>query len=323
MATDKPLISILMAVYEPRMDWLREQLCSLNAQTYSNLRLYIRDDCSPTVSYAEIQSCVQECISAFPWSIGRNESNLGSNGTFELLTKEADGEYFAYSDQDDIWLPEKLTVLQSTIERENALLVCSDMYIMNGDGKKIANSITKVRRHHKFKSGTDLSEGLLLTNFVTGCTMLIDAQTAKKAVPFCPYMVHDHYLTLFTSIRGKIISLSERLIQYRLHGNNQTGIMAGVYDQESYGDIRIDVPIKKLEWLETNLACEDSLRKVIHEQKNWMQARHDNWNYKKRIKDVWSGRAYSPLSALFEVIAPRAPAWLFRMAIYLNKKNII
>ena len=39
MGTDKPLISILMAVYEPRMDWLREQLMSLNDQTYPNLRL--------------------------------------------------------------------------------------------------------------------------------------------------------------------------------------------------------------------------------------------------------------------------------------------
>ena len=60
--TGKPRIAILMAVYEPRMDWLREQLLSLNAQTYPNLMLYIRDDCSPTVPFEEIQSCVQDCI---------------------------------------------------------------------------------------------------------------------------------------------------------------------------------------------------------------------------------------------------------------------
>ncbi|PVY58488.1 hypothetical protein [Intestinimonas butyriciproducens] len=32
--TGKPRIAILMAVYEPRMDWLREQLLSLNVQKY-------------------------------------------------------------------------------------------------------------------------------------------------------------------------------------------------------------------------------------------------------------------------------------------------
>ena len=112
MGTDKPLISILMAVYEPRIDWLREQLVSLNEQTYPNLRLYIRDDCSPTVSYEQIQSCVQDCITHFPYTITRSEKNLGSNGTFELLTREAEGVLFAYCDQDDVWLPEKLEVLE-------------------------------------------------------------------------------------------------------------------------------------------------------------------------------------------------------------------
>ena len=111
MATDKPLISILMAVYEPRMDWLREQLVSLNEQTYPNLRLYIRDDGSSAVSYEQMRSCVQECITRFSYTIARNEKNVGSNSTFELLTGEAEGDLFAYCDQDDVWLPEKLTVL--------------------------------------------------------------------------------------------------------------------------------------------------------------------------------------------------------------------
>ena len=59
---------------------------------------------------------------------------LGSNRTFERLTEEAEGEYFAYCDQDDVWLPEKLAVLQEALEREKALLVCSDMYIIDGGG---------------------------------------------------------------------------------------------------------------------------------------------------------------------------------------------
>ena len=183
----KPLISILMAVYEPRMDWLKEQLESLNAQTYPNLRLYVRDDCSPAAAFEELEALVRECITAFPCFIARNEKNIGSNGTFERLTLEAEGEYFAYCDQDDVWLPEKLRVLQESIERERAQLVCSDMHIIDGDGCRVANSITKVRKHHVFRSGEDLAVKLLISNFVTGCTMLIRADTAKAAAPFCPF----------------------------------------------------------------------------------------------------------------------------------------
>ena len=79
MAIDKPRIAILMAVYEPNLQWLKEQLLSLNEQTYPNLYLYIREDCSPTVSFAKIASLVEECITAFPYEIERNSKNLGSN----------------------------------------------------------------------------------------------------------------------------------------------------------------------------------------------------------------------------------------------------
>lgn len=124
METGKPLISILMAVYEPRMDWLREQLESLEAQTYPNLRLYVRDDCSPTVPFEEIEELVRECIRSFPYEIHRNPENLGSNLTFERLTQEAEGECFAYCDQDDVWLPEKLSILQEELPFNVASCAC-------------------------------------------------------------------------------------------------------------------------------------------------------------------------------------------------------
>ena len=95
-----------------------------------------------------------------------------------------------------IVLPEKLKILKNEIEQTGALLVCSDMYVIDGKGHQTADSITKVRRHHVFLSGTGLADKLLFRNFVTGCTMLMRTNIAKAAISFCPYMVHDHYLAL-------------------------------------------------------------------------------------------------------------------------------
>ena len=131
MVSAKPQISILMAVFEPRMDWLKEQLDSLNAQTYPNLKLYIRDDCSPSVSFEDIKELVNESITAIPYIVERNTENLGSNKTFERLTREAEGCYFAYCDQDDVWHPRKLEVLQRAIEAEKATLACSDVAVID------------------------------------------------------------------------------------------------------------------------------------------------------------------------------------------------
>ena len=323
METGKPLISILMAVYEPRMDWLREQLLSLNAQTYPNLRLYICDDCSPTVSYEEIQSCVQDCISAFPYSIERNAQNLGSNGTFERLTREAEGVFFAYCDQDDVWLPEKLAILQETIEREHAELVCSDMYIINGEGKQVADSITKVRRRHKLKSGDDLATELLTHNFVTGCTMIARADTAKHAVPFCPYMVHDHYIALYCAEHGRLCSLPDCLISYRIHGGNQTGVMSGVKDKKSYAAVRIERSVQKFEWLQENFPCDPQLTKNIGLCSKWLQAREKNWRNCGSAKDLWELRYCGKQISLFEIVAARLPEQLFMWVVALVRNNIL
>lgn len=322
--TGETLISILMAVYEPRMDWLREQLLSLEAQTYSELRLYVRDDCSPTVSFDEIQSCVRDCIRSFPYEIRRNERNLGSNGTFELLTQEAEGEYFAYCDQDDVWLPEKLTVLKETLEKTGAELVCSDMYVIDKDGNQTADSITKVRRHHRFRSGDGLAPKLLISNFVTGCTMLVRSSEAKAALPFCPYMVHDHYLALWCAEHGRIEAITKPLICYRIHDGNQTGLLAGVRDKKSYFNVRIKSMVQRLSWLQEFFPAGPTLSSEIATALLWAESRAKNFNgdhHKKWV--ILKYRRYSLLTSLFETLFSGAPEPLFMNVVELNRKNRI
>lgn len=323
MGTGKPLIAILMAVYEPRMDWLREQLLSLEGQTYPNLKLYVRDDCSPTVPFEEIQGCVEECIRSFHYEVWRNEENLGSNRTFERLTEEAEGEYFAYCDQDDVWLPEKLAVLQEALERERALLVCSDMYIIDGDGKVVADSITKIRRRHKFFSGEGIAKKLLVRNFVTGCTMLIKAQTAKDAMPFCPYMVHDHYLAFFCAAKGKIISKSNSLVKYRLHGKNQTSFLSGVVDKKTYKDIRITQIKQRFLWLQKKFVCDIFIQREIEDGLVWINAREKNWENLGGKILLWKYRKFNLPVSLLELMTSWMPDKFFKQCLSIGKKKII
>ena len=323
METDKPLISILMAVYEPRMDWLKEQLDSLNQQTYPNLRLYICDDASLNVPLEAIQTLVAECITSFPYKIICNENNLGSNLTFERLTREAEGVYFAYCDQDDIWLPEKLEVLEQTMAESSALLACSDMHVIDGDGKQIADSITEVRRHHVFRTGNNLAKDLLIHNFVTGCTMLVLGDVAKEAVPFCPYMVHDHYLALWCAEHGSICSVQRPLIDYRIHGGNQTGILTGVVDKASYERVRIDLLIDRISWLQSQFPCGRGLQKVMVEEMDWLQARKRSWNHQGGGWTVWKYRRFSFLTSIAELLLKYASDKIFIRAIMFARKNRI
>lgn len=323
--TDKPLISIVMAVYEPNLQWFREQLDSLEAQTYPNLELLVIDDCSPTVPFETIRQYIAQSIRSFPYQVARNEKNLGSNGTFEKLTLQAHGKYIAYCDQDDIWFPQKLSTLQKEIEKPDIKMVCSDMHIIDGRGNQIADSITNVRKHHVFLSGSNLGKRLIVSNFVTGCTMMVYAEEARKAIPFCPYMVHDHYLALYVAMQGKIVSISDPLIKYRIHGNNQTTMMAGVEDKESYFQSRIITMLRRVNWLQSRMNINPDLGNYLEDVKRWMIARKKNFegiSWKaKRI--IWKYRYFSPLTSIFEIIMAQAPEWCFMLIINLKKKNLI
>ena len=319
METDKPLISILMAVYEPQMEWLKEQLLSLNAQTYPHLRLYVRDDCSSAVSFEEIQSCVQDCISAFPVTITKNEKNLGSNKTFERLTQEAQGEYFAYCDQDDIWLPEKLEWLYTILSSKKAVLACSDVFVIDGEGEMQAKSITQVRPHHCFLSGDDLTDSLIYRNFVIGCTMLIDASVAKQAFPFPKTMVHDHFLALYASTKGKIISDSKPLICYRIHGGNQTGTLAKILTKQDYYERYILLFCERIDELSGRFQLPE-----LERAGKWAQARKKN--YRKERGGIWGLIKYHQVNlktSFFEIVALRLPNIFFEFLIKLIQKGKI
>lgn len=236
MATGKPLISILMAIYKPNEKWLREQLSSLNSQTYSDLELVIYDDC-PECPLEE--SIVRETVTAFPYRIIHGEKNLGSNKAFERLTVEGTGDYFAYCDQDDVWHADKVSRMAGVLEATGSPLVCSDMAVIDGDGNRIAGSITEIQKRQVFHEGEGLAKGLMLNNFVTGCAMMIRADVAKKAVPFIDTVVHDQWLAINAAVCGRIEVIKEPLIDYRRHEGNQTGSLQGINDKESYFNKRI------------------------------------------------------------------------------------
>ena len=209
------------------------------------------------------------------------------------------------------------------MEASGAELVCSDMFIIDGDGKQVADSITKVRRRHKFASGEGLAKELLVRNFVTGCTILVRGGTAKECVPFCPAMVHDYYIALCCAAKGTIQSVEKPLIRYRIHGRNQTGVLAGVKDKESYYKLRILEMQERFQWLSSNWPYREDFQKELKQCAEWIQARQNNWNGRGGKKTMWRYRSLFPKAMVFEFIMPYLPKCLFKLAIWMGKNNYI
>ncbi|MDG4963615.1 glycosyltransferase [Lactococcus lactis] len=266
---NKKKVVILLSTYRPNMVFFEKLLTSLNQQDYSNLELYIRDDSADKEWSSEIKLMVSTVITKITFHFEENEINLGSNRTFELLTKECIGDYLAYCDQDDIWEPYKISKLIYEIEKEDAEMCYSDLSLIDESDKKIANSFREIKKRVVHVSGEHLFDYFLRRSSVTGCTMLVKADTAKKSLPFpIDYMVHDQWITLFCASKGKIAYVSDPLIRYRLYSGNQIGasVLPNIFSKQDYLKDRLFKEVDKLTFLENNYKFSIDNEKMIQRE---------------------------------------------------------
>ena len=314
-------IAILLAIYDAPKDWLIELLDSLNGQTYPNLCLYVRDDASPNLPFEELEHLVRTHITAFPFVLHRNEQNMGSNQTFAELVRDSEGDYIAFCDQDDVWLPNKLT---NTLRlfRESTLsptLVCTNVSVIDGKGNEIAASMEQHRRRHVYLRGNGLAPSLIHHNFAMGCTILMERARALSYLPFPAAVVHDHYLAFRAACDGAIDFLPEPQMRYRVYGGNQTGVMTGVHSKQDYLEKRIC-----LFGARVRAFSEVADLPALQEAAAWHEARLQNFHRKKGgFRALRRMTHINRSTTLFELVALRMPAPIFRFAIRLVQKRVL
>ncbi|RHO57206.1 glycosyltransferase family 2 protein [Eubacterium sp. AM05-23] len=96
------LVSIIMPSWNTDR-FIKETIDSVLAQTYTNWELLIVDDCSTNKTDEVVASYKDERIKYF-----KNEKNSGAALTRNRAMREAQGEWIAFLDSDDLWMPEKL-----------------------------------------------------------------------------------------------------------------------------------------------------------------------------------------------------------------------
>lgn len=265
---DTHLVSILMAVYKPNYTWFKEQLISLNNQSYNNLELIIYDDC-PEEPVNE--AIIGKYLTKLKYKIIRGKVNKGSNKAFEELTQIGNGDYFAYCDQDDIWELDKIKILVNRIEKDKSVLVYSDMSVIDENGVRKYDTLIEAKPRLKYIEGRDLLQQFFFKNCVSGCSMLVKSKTAKLALPFSNYMIHDQWICLVASLDGNISFVIEALVKYRIHGNNQTGSLRGVFTKKDYYSLRVNI-------------LKDQMNELMEVIKNKVKAKSNNCNNINSVK---------------------------------------
>jgi hypothetical protein len=192
--------------------------------------------------------------------------------------------------------------------------------VIDGEGNVISPDMSHHRRRHVFLRGEGLAPALFTRNFVVGCTVILPRARVLSYLPFPKEAVHDHYIAFRAALDGALDYLPEPQMLYRVYGGNQTGVMTGVTTKADYARERIEVYAARVEEFAKYAPELEELKTM----RAFCEARRENFNRKKGgARALWRLRSCNRPTALFELVALRLPAPLFRLAVRMIQKRII
>src|SRR6266481_3811519 len=208
--------------------YLLEQLESISAQTRPPDEVVICDDRSSDKTVEIIGSFAKDA--AVPVRVEINERTLGSTLNFEQAIRLCSGDVIVLSDQDDIWLPEKLEQLEGIFARDPSVgLVFTDAELVDKDLKSLNRNLwelTLSKEDRRAMVDGRAFEVLAQRHVVTGATMAFRSSFVDLIlpIPVNSAFVHDAWIALVISAAAKVVALPERLIKYRQHAEQQLGV---------------------------------------------------------------------------------------------------
>ena len=225
---DMDKIEVLMAVYNGSA-YIREQIDSILNQTYENWHLTISDDGSTDGT----DLIADEYAAKYPEQITRVYSGVrfgNARDHFMWLSENCTSRYMLYSDQDDVFNPEKMSRLMDAMQnaerqwgRDLPILVFSDQTVVDEKLNVIEPSLMRCQKQ-AFDSFD--YHALLIQNVVTGGAMMVNRPLCSLAVQCRSrerIIMHDWWMAATAARFGKVIYLDEPLSLYRQHGGNSVG----------------------------------------------------------------------------------------------------
>ncbi|MCR5829601.1 MAG: glycosyltransferase [Lachnospiraceae bacterium] len=226
-------IEIIMSTYNGEK-YIREQLDSIIRSSFKNWHISVSDDCSSDSTCDILREYVQKYQGKI--SLHINDSNMGSTVNFLTSLKRVADEdknreeqtYYMFSDQDDVWLKDKLYVtlkamkrLERKIGTVKPSLIFTDAVLAGQDLSYIDNSFYKAG--HRSVRNLSVSR-LLIENRCIGCTVMMNrALVDMVGNDFENVRYHDWWVALIASAFGGIRFLRVPTLLYRQHTGNQVG----------------------------------------------------------------------------------------------------
>lgn len=208
-------VLVMMSTYNGEK-YLHEQIYSILNQEEVDVNILVRDDRSKDTTLKFLETYKQEGKINFYYG-----ENLKSARSFmDLIDKASEKyDYYAFSDQDDYWLPDKLISAINFLEKYDRIpaLYMSSATIVDENLSYITDKI--IKSFNNF-------ENAVIKNEAIGCTQVFNLSLLRFLKMYKPdfIMMHDSWVCrVCHAIGGKVIIDEKSHILYRQHNNNVLG----------------------------------------------------------------------------------------------------
>lgn len=212
-------IDICLATYNGD-EWLSDFLDSLDKQKVTDWRLIVADDGST-------DSTMEVLLSHFKlephkiWIVERKSVGDGVINNFHDALAASTADYIFLADQDDVWLPQKLSQMLNAIQtmegsRNSPVLVYSDMQVVDSTLQPLSESWWEYSGVSK--TWVNDLRHLLAQNAVPGCAMAMNRSLLNLALPIPSQVpMHDWWLLLVCLVSGSVGYVDSPCVRYRRH----------------------------------------------------------------------------------------------------------
>ncbi len=205
---NEPLVSVIMPAYNSE-DFITEAIASVQNQSYQNWELFVIDD----FSIDGTCSLVENIIKLDPRvQLLKNLKNEGAGASRNKGIAAAKGDFIAFLDADDLWLPEKLEV-QIKFMKENQLAMSfSSYHLISENGTYLSKGILALPKLNYKK--------LLKANYVGNLTGMYDVSKTGKI--YSPLLRKRQDWALWLSVLKKVKfakGIQQPLASYRIRKN--------------------------------------------------------------------------------------------------------
>lgn len=226
---NNPNVSILICTYNGEK-YLQAQIDSIVKQTYLNWAIFVSDDGSSDSTLKILQS-YQSTLGKDRFYIFNGPSKGFSKNFISLLKHDIiKSEYYAFSDQDDIWAPNKIEIAIAKLEsikNNRGKLYCGRTSYVDNDLRELGKS-PLFQKRPSFQNA-------LVQSIAGGNTMVLDNKARNVILNTCdskPIISHDWWCYLaVTAAGGEVAYDATPHIGYRQHDKNLVGANSSIKER--------------------------------------------------------------------------------------------